>query len=196
MLRHRTITAPLFALMLLLSGLACSAQDTATRPTASSDSTAALSADQALEADYRDQTADLGGQRTFKDGVLAVKLPRTDLWVQGDMGEIPTGAGIESAFYFFRCICGRDKVVGQFAVADYEVNDVLDALRAGQLDVASVSPMFMGDKPRVMVVRFQGEGQIAIIAKTLKSALDVIGDARSARQPIVTDKPTTAPAAN
>jgi len=47
-----------------------------------------------------------------------------------------------------------------------------------------------------MIVRFQGEGQIAVIAKALKSALDVTGDARSARQPIETDKPTTAPAAN
>jgi hypothetical protein len=164
------------------------AQQPSTRPAPSPQAAPSLSDDQALALDYRDQTADLGGERSFKDGVLTIILPRTDLWVQGDMGEIPTGAGIASTFYFFRCSCGRDKIVGQFTLADYEVNDVLDALRAGQLDVASVSPMFMGDKPRIMIVRFQGEGQAATFAKTLKSALNCIGDARSARQPIEQDK--------
>jgi hypothetical protein len=138
-----------------------------------------------------DQTSGLAGLRSFERGILTVRLPRTDLWVQADMGEIPTAAGLESSFYFYRCSCGKDKVVGQFALADYEVNDVIDALRAGQIQIVSVSPMFLGDKPRMMALRFQGEGDIAVLAKTLKSALDWVGEARSARQAIQTspDKP-------
>jgi Domain of Unknown Function (DUF1259) len=139
---------------------------------------------QDLQHQFQQFTENLGGDRSFSDGVLAVKLPRKDLWVQTDMGDIPTAAGIESSFYFYRCSCGKDKVVGQFALADYEVNDVVDALRAGRIDVVSISPMFMDEKPRMMQVRFQGEGNGEDLDATLKSAMDWVGDARSAKQPI------------
>lgn len=137
----------------------------------------------ALERQYRQETAILGGQRTFADGVLTVKLPRTDLWVQADMGEIPTAAGVESDFYFFRCTCGKDRVVGQFALADYEVNDAIDALRAGEFQIVSLAPMFTSDRPRVMLLRFEAEGKIGGLVRTLKSATDDIGDARTAGHP-------------
>jgi uncharacterized protein DUF1259 len=125
----------------------------------------------ALEKDFQEKTAVLGGIRLFEQSVLTIRLPRADLWVQNDMGEIPTAAGIESIFYFYRCPCGKDKVVGQLAVADFEVNDVLDALRKGQIDMVSLGAMFLGDKPRMMALRFQGEGDAAELAKTLKEAL-------------------------
>jgi hypothetical protein len=142
-----------------------------------------------LEHDLVQATDALGGESTFSKGVLAIKLVRSDLWVQADMGDIPAEAGIASDFYFFRCSCGKDRVVGQFALADYEVNDVIDVLRSGQIDVVSVSSMFTGDKPRMMALRFQGEGKAADLAKTLKAALGWVGEARSARQPISGEKP-------
>jgi hypothetical protein len=138
--------------------------------------------DQALFREYQQQTASLGGQRSFDQSVLTIRLPRTDLWVQADMGEIPTAAGIESRFYFYRCTCGKDKLTGEFALADYEVNDVIDALRAGHIEIVSTAGMFTGDKPRMMSLRFQGEGKAADLANTLKAALSWVGDARSARQ--------------
>jgi hypothetical protein len=139
---------------------------------------------QALSREYQQETAPLGGQRSFDQGVLTITLPRADLWVQADMGEIPTAAGLASQFYFYRCTCGKDKVVGQFVVADYEVNDVIDALRAGHMEVVSVAGMFVGDKPRMMSLRFQGEGLATDLTQTLKAALSWVGDARSARQSI------------
>jgi len=139
-----------------------------------------------LQSEYSQETAGLGGDRSFKNGVLTIVLPRTDLWVQNDMGDIPTGAGIESRFYFYKCPCGKDRVVGSFAVADYEVNDVIDALRDGQMDIIAVSPMFSGEKPRMMELRFQSEGEAEGLAGVLHSALRLIGDARSGRQPAAT----------
>ena len=77
------------------------------------------------------------------------------------------------------------RVVGQFCCADYEANDVIDAIRPGaMIEVANVGPMFISDKPRVTIVRFQGEGDAAALAKLLKSALGWMGDARSATQPV------------
>jgi hypothetical protein len=145
--------------------------------------------DPGLAVEYQQATAMLGGERSMKDGVLDIRLPRRDLWVQADLMEVPTEAGLASNLYFFRCSCGKDRLVGDFVLTDYEVNDVLDALRAGRIDVASVSPMFIGDKPRMMEVRFQAEGTVGELAKTLQGALEWIGDARTAKQPIELNQP-------
>jgi hypothetical protein len=99
--------------------------------------------------------------------------------------DVPAAAGISSQFYFFKCSCGKMRVVGQFCCCDYEANDVIDAIRPGALlEVSNVGPMFLSDKPRLTVVRFQGEGDAATMARLLKSALGWMGEARSATQPV------------
>jgi len=65
-------------------------------------------------------------------------------------------------------------------VAEYESNDVIDALRGGMMKVASVAPMLQGEHPRMTIVRFQGSGGSQQLAKTLKSALEWTGEARMA----------------
>ena len=170
---HRTVIVAGIMTCLLLSCHPLPAAPPATQPAA------ADSEDADLASQFSQETANLGGQRSFNDGVLTIVLPRTDLWVQNDMGEIPTAAGIESRFYFYRCPCGKDRLIGEFALADYELNDVIDVLRGGQMDIISVSPMFMGEKPRMMLLRFQSEGQAEGMAGILQKALKVIGDHRT-----------------
>jgi len=112
-------------------------------------------------------------------------LPRKDLNVAVDGMDVPAAAGVSSQFYFFKCSCGKMRVVGQFCCADYETNDVIDAIRPGaMLEVANVGAMFNSDKPRVTIVRFQGEGDAEAMAKLLKSALRWMGEARTATQPV------------
>jgi hypothetical protein len=53
--------------------------------------------------------------------------------------------------------------------------------------IVAVSPLLLGERPRLAQVRFQGEGGGAQLAATLRAALDWTGDARMA--------PTTRPAA-
>jgi hypothetical protein len=121
----------------------------------------------------------------FKDDVFTITIPRTDLNVTVEGMDVPAAAGIASVFHFYRCPCGKIRVVGQFCCADFETNDVIDAIRAGNaITVASVGPMFVGDKPRMTILHFQGEGDGVALAKLLKSGLDWTGPARSATQPI------------
>jgi hypothetical protein len=135
--------------------------------------------------DWKPLDAIIGVKGQFKDGVDTFTLPRNDLDVAVDSMEVPAAAGVQSEFRFFRCSCGKMRVVGQFCCADYETNDVIDAIRPGAiLEVANVGPMFINDKPRVTIVRFQGEGDATTLAKLLKSALGWMGDARSATQPV------------
>jgi len=126
----------------------------------------------------------LGSTGELKGDVYTFTLPRTDLNVSIDGMDVPPAAGIASVFHFFQCPCGKIRVVGQFCCAEWETNDAIDAIRVGlAIHVASVAPMFTGEKPRLSVVRFQGEGDGFALAKVLKSALDWTGPARSATRP-------------
>ena len=115
----------------------------------------------------------------LKDDVYTVTVPRADLDVSVDGMSVPTAAGIASTFHFFRCSCGKARIVGQFCCTDDEANDVIDAIRVGAIvQVSSVGPMFVNDRPRVMLVRIQGEGDPDGLAKLIRAGLDWMGDAR------------------
>jgi Domain of Unknown Function (DUF1259) len=134
--------------------------------------------------DWKSLDSVIGAKGELKDDVYTYVLPRNDLNVAVDSMDVPAAAGISSQFYFFKCSCGKIRVVGQFCCADYEANDVIDAIRPGaMLEISNVGPMFISDKPRVMIVRFQGEGDATAMAKLIKSALGWMGDARTATQP-------------
>jgi hypothetical protein len=117
----------------------------------------------------------------YKDEVYTVVYQRADLEVGHlDFGLLPPSAGLESRLHFFLCPCGKVYVAGQLCVADYEMNDVIDELRWGNLKVASAAPMFIGDRPKVMLVRIQGEGGVEKITETLRKALQWMGEGRVA----------------
>jgi hypothetical protein len=144
----------------------------------------AHAADAAPVYDWKQLDSIVGSKGELKDDVYSFTLPRNDLNVAVDGMDIPAAAGVASQFYFFRCSCGKMRVVGQFCCCDYEANDVIDAIRPGaMLEVCNIGPMFNSDKPRLSVVRFQGEGDAIAMAKLLKSALGWMGEARTATQP-------------
>lgn len=119
-------------------------------------------------------------QGAERDGVYTVTVPRDDWDVNIEGMPVPTAAGVASVFHFYRCPCGKTNVVGQFCVADYEVNDVIDALRAEHMQVASVGPMLLFSRTNPQLVRFQAEGRTEPIAKALREALRWTGKERMA----------------
>ncbi len=134
---------------------------------------------------WRDISKALERTGAGNHGVYVVTVPRDDLEVSIDGMGIPTAAGIESIFYFYRCPCGKMNVAGRFVLADYEANDVLDELRKNAiLKVASIGPLLLYDKPRLLVIHFQGEGDPAAMAKALREALRWTGKERMAPQPL------------
>ena len=140
-------------------------------------------AEETDEQAWKASASALGKPGRLKEGVCAFVFPRDDLEVTVEGNDVPAAAGIESEFRFYRCPCGRINVMGQFVVADYEANDVIDALREGRIEVASVGPLLLHEKPRLMLVRFFGEDRIgAALAKTLRTALSWTGKERMAPQ--------------
>jgi hypothetical protein len=124
---------------------------------------------------WRMLTASLHGQQIVSNGSFAVVVPRDDIDLESEMGQIPTSAGIASRFYFFRCPCGKVKLLGDFLACDYERDDVLDALRAGKFEVVSMSPILENTRPILVSIRFQAEGEGEDLVKTLRNALDAVG---------------------
>jgi hypothetical protein len=130
--------------------------------------------------------AALGRPGELRDAVYAVTFPRDDLEVTVEDNVVPVAAGLASEFRFYRCPCGRINVVGQFVVADYEANDVIDALRQApdaRLEVASVGPLLLHERPRLTLIRVFGENKRGgTLARTIRTALSWTGKERMAPQ--------------
>lgn len=121
----------------------------------------------------------------IKGKVFTLTLPREDLDINTlEMGDIPVEAGLATTLRLFRCGCGKYYVIGEFCVTDYESNDVIDALRTGQFQIASVAPMLLQEKPRIVLIRFQGDNDIDGVIKTLKEANRWIGENRTKKIPL------------
>jgi hypothetical protein len=124
--------------------------------------------------------AELGVTGKSDDDVYSVQVSRKDLHLTVEGMDVPTAAGIASNFYFYVCPCGKTRVIGEFVLCDYEVDDVVDALHDGFLiKIDGVSPMLTDEKPAMRIVRFHGEGAADAIAKHIRAALDCTGEART-----------------
>jgi hypothetical protein len=133
---------------------------------------------------FRRLDESFGRSGDVKDGVYRLVTPRADLMVTMEEMDVPTGAFIESDFRFWRCPCGKALVNGQFVVADYEANDVVDELQEHHLRVVTIAPLLLHERPRLLMIRFQGEGRSRELADALKSALSYTGEARHAPLPV------------
>jgi uncharacterized protein DUF1259 len=132
---------------------------------------------------WKSLTSPLHGKQIANEGSFAVIVPRDDIDLESEMGQIPTSAGIESRFYFWRCECGKVKVMGEFLAADYESDDVIDALRGGRFTIDSISPILQNTRPNLVAIRFQSEGDGEDLVQTLKTALAKIAPHHSTTNP-------------
>lgn len=141
--------------------------------------------DETDEQAWQSIRASLERPGELRDGVLTFTVPRDDLEITVQGNDVPVAAGLASEFRFYRCPCGLINVIGQFLVADYEANDVIDALRKDHIEIASVAPFLIHERPRLLCVRFFGENRRGgHLAKTLRTALAWTGKERMAPQKI------------
>lgn len=110
--------------------------------------------------------------------VYVITVPRDDWTILVEGMEVPAAAGLESVFQFYFCSCGKTNVIGQFCVQDYEVNDVIDALRAARIEIASVGPMLLHTRQAPIIIRFFAEGTAEPLAKGIREALRWTGKER------------------
>ncbi|MCE7065069.1 DUF1259 domain-containing protein [Dyadobacter sp. CY326] len=66
-------------------------------------------------------------------------------------------------------------IAGDIAMLEDEVNTVIKALRANDLEVVALHNHMFGENPRIIFLHYYGRGPAATLAKGFRSALDVLG---------------------
>src|SRR5438034_2557708 len=136
---------------------------------------AGLAVGQAVPADYEGVLKSLGKQGDFKDNVLKVNIPRSDLKVTIDGIATPTPFGFGGWLAMAKGDGGMDVMMGDLVLVEDEVNPVMSALLDNGLEVTAVHNHFFFESPRIFYMHVHGHGKAAELAKMAKPAVDLIG---------------------
>ena len=128
----------------------------------------------AMPAEYSSVLTTLGRQGDFKDGVLKVNIPRSDLKVVVDGIATPTPFGF-GGWVALTKGTGMDVMMGDLVLTEEEVNPVMSALLDAGLEVTAVHNHFFFEFPRIFYMHVHGHGSPADLANKIKPALALIG---------------------
>ena len=149
---------------------------------------------QDLPAEYKDVLTALGKTGDYKDGVLKVNIPRSDLRVTIGGRPAPTPFGFGGWVALTKGEAGHDVVMGDLVLTEDEVNPVMSALLDNGLDVTALHNHFFWEQPRIFYMHVHGMGAAADLAKRVKPAIDLIDQSVKRAQPS-TSTPAAASAA-
>lgn len=130
---------------------------------------------QDMPADYKAVIDSLGRQGDFKDNVLKVNIPRSDLKVTVAGVATPTPFGFGGWIAMTKGDGAMQVLMGDLVLTQDEVNPVMSAVLAQGLDVTALHNHFFWDSPRMFYMHVHGHGTAADLAKRMKPALDLIG---------------------
>jgi hypothetical protein len=129
---------------------------------------------QNVPAEYQQVLTTLGKQGDFKDNVLKVNIPRSDLSVTVADVKTPTPFGF-GGWVALTKGKGMDVMMGDLVLTQDEVNPVMSALLDNGLDVTALHNHFFWEEPRIFYMHVHGHGSPADLARKLKPAIDLIG---------------------
>src|SRR3954468_12571801 len=149
------------------------------------------SAAQDIPAEYQQVLSTLGRQGDYKDNVLKVNIPRSDLKVTVAGVATPTPFGFGGWVAMTKGDGGHDVLMGDLVLVQDEVNQVMSALLENGFDVTALHNHFFWDEPRMFYMHVHGHGAAAELAQKLKPAIDLIG--KGATPPAPAAAPASAP---
>ena len=130
-----------------------------------------------MPAEYKAVLAVLGKTGDFKDGVLKLNIPRSDLKVTIKGRFAPTPFGFGGWVALTHGSEGHDVMMGDLVLTEDQVSPVMSALLDHGLDVTALHNHFFWEQPRVYYMHVHGTGAPADLADRLKPALAIIDDA-------------------
>src|SRR5215216_3001376 len=134
-----------------------------------------LASAQDMPAEYAGVMKTLNRQGDYKDNVLKVNIPRSDLKVIVDGVATPTPFGFGGWIALTKGTGGMDVMMGDLVLTEAEVNPVMSALLTNGLDVTALHNHFFFDTPRIYYMHVHGHGSAADLAAKVKPALALIG---------------------
>jgi hypothetical protein len=133
---------------------------------------------QTIPSEYAKVLDSLGRKGDFKDGVLRVNVPRTDLSVTVDGTAVPTPFGFGGWLAMEKGSSGQ-VMMGDLVLLEKEVNPVMSALLENGLEVTALHNHFFYEQPRIFYMHVMGHGSADDLAQKVKPALDLIGKGSS-----------------
>lgn len=133
-----------------------------------------------MPAQYAAVLQTLGKQGDFKDNVLKVNIPRSDLKITVEGIATPTPFGFGGWVAFTPGDHGMDVMMGDLVLTESEVNPVMSAVLENGLDVTALHNHFFYDSPRMFYMHVHGHGATAELAKKIQPALALIGKGAAA----------------
>jgi hypothetical protein len=112
--------------------------------------------------------------RRFKDGVLKVNIPRSDVQVTIHQRPAPTPFGFGGWVALTKGSGGTEVLMGDLVLTEDEVNRVMSAILENGLDVTALHNHFFWEQPRIFYMHVHGSGSAADLARRLKPAIDLI----------------------
>ena len=142
---------------------------------------------QDVPADYQEVLKALDRKGDFKDGVLKVNIPRSDLKITVQGVATPTPFGFGGWVAFTKTTDGGEVMMGDLVLLQEEVNPVMSALLDNEIEVTALHNHFFWDDPQVYYMHVHGMGKAASLAARVKPALDLIGQVKAeATTPLAT----------
>jgi hypothetical protein len=125
-------------------------------------------------ADYEAVLATLGRTGDFKDGVLKVNIPRSDLKVTIAQRPAPTPFGFGGWVAMTKATDGSEVLMGDLVLTEDEVNPVMSALLDNGIEVTALHNHFFREQPRIFYMHVHAMGKAADLAQRLKPAFALI----------------------
>ncbi len=141
-------------------------------------------------ADYEAVLTALGRTGDFKDGVLKVNIPRSDLKVTIAQRPAPTPFGFGGWVAMTKATDGSEVLMGDLVLTEDEVNPVMSALLDNGIEVTALHNHFFWEQPRIFYMHVHAMGKAADLAQRLKPALALIPKPAA---PAAPSAPPTAP---
>src|SRR5438874_11429427 len=135
---------------------------------------------QEMPSDYQEVLKSLDRKGDFKDGVLKVNIPRSDLKITVAGVATPTPFGFGGWVAFTKASDGGEVMMGDLVLLQDEVNPVMSALLDNGIDVTALHNHFFWDDPHVFYLHVHGMGKAADLARRVKPAFDLIGHVKPA----------------
>src|SRR6476620_5492034 len=148
---------------------------------------------QQMPAEYATLMTALGRSGDYKDGVLKVNIPRSDLKVTIQQKPVPTPLGFGGWIALTKGDGGHEVMMGDLVLTEDEVNPVMSALLDNGLDVTALQNHFFFEQPRIFYMHVHGMGTAADLAKRVKPAIDLIDQSMKRAAPAAS-APSAAPA--
>ena len=119
----------------------------------------------------------MGVKGTAVGGVYQFAVPRRDPAMESGM-QVNTPLGGANAINFQPTGNGKAAITGDFLVTGGEVNPLIRALRAGDIEVTAIHSHMLDEQPRMFFIHFWANDEALKLARNVRTALETTAIAK------------------